>query len=187
MLQKGSSVIASESGTLIPEFREKVLKAISLCRKQGVVMRPFCTLRDPLAQARLWRQSRTIEEISLKITDLKNKGADFLAGCLDSVGPQNGKHVTNALPGLSWHQWGEAIDCMWVVDGSAEWSVYKKVDGINGYRHFAEIAAGLGLTPGGTWKGFKDWPHVQLRMESNPAKCMSIVRIDAEMKARFGS
>jgi peptidoglycan LD-endopeptidase CwlK len=187
MFHKSSTVIALESESLIPEFREKVLKAISLCREQGVVMRPFCAVRDPFAQARLWRQSRTIEEISLKITDLKNKGADFLACCLDSVGPQHGKHATNALPGLSWHQWGEAVDCMWVVDGKAEWSVNRKVDGLNGYRHFAEIAAELGLTPGGTWKKFRDWPHLQLRIESSPAKCMSIIRIDAGMKNRFGN
>ncbi len=187
MFQKSSSVIALESVSLIPEFKEKVLKVISICRAHGIVMLPFCAIRDPFAQARLWRQSRTTEEISLKITDLRNKGADFLAYCLDSVGAQHGKHATNALPGLSWHQWGEAVDCMWVVDGKAQWSVNRKVDGLNGYRYYAEIAAGLGLTPGGTWKRFKDWPHVQLRTDSSPAKCMSIIRIDAEMKDRFGN
>ena len=39
--------------------------------------------------------------------------ANFLASVLDGVGPQHGPHVTNALPGLSWHQWGEAVDCFW--------------------------------------------------------------------------
>lgn len=187
MPQKSTAIIAAESRPIIPEFKENVLKVISLCREQGIEMRPFCAVRDPFSQARLWRQSRTIEEISLKIKDLKKNGADFLAYCLDSVGPQHGKLATNALPGFSWHQWGEAVDCMWVVDGKAQWSVQKKVDGLNGYRHYAEIAAGLGLTPGGTWKRFKDWPHVQLRIDSSPAKCMSIVKIDAEMKKRFGS
>jgi hypothetical protein len=187
MPQNSTAIIAEDSGSIIPEFKEKALKAILLCKEKGIEMRPFCTIRDPFDQARLWRQSRTIEEISLRITDLKNKGADFLAFCLDSVGPQYGKHATNALPGLSWHQWGEAIDCMWVVDGRAQWSVNRKVDGLNGYRHYTEIAAGLGLTPGGTWKRFKDWPHIQLRVDNSPAECMSIIRIDAEMKDRFGS
>jgi peptidoglycan LD-endopeptidase CwlK len=187
MFQKSGSVISLESESILSEFKEKVLKVISICREQGIEMRPFCVVRDPFAQARLWRQSRTIEEISLKITDLKNKSSDFLAYCLDSVGPQHGKYATNALPGLSWHQWGEAVDCMWVVDGKAEWSVQKKVGGLNGYRYYTEIAAGLGLTAGGTWKKFRDWPHVQLRIESSPAKCMSIIRIDAEMKNRFGN
>ncbi|GAK49224.1 hypothetical protein U14_00443 [Candidatus Moduliflexus flocculans] len=55
-----------------------------------------------------------------------------------SVGPQYGDPVTNALPGCSWHQWNEAVDLFWVIDGKAEWSSKKKImlqDGssVNGY------------------------------------------------------
>jgi hypothetical protein len=153
----------------------------------GIEMRPFCTIRDPFEQARLWGQSRTKEEIAVKITRFQKAGADFLAYCLESAGPQHGRHATNALPGFSWHQWGEALDCMWIIDSKAEWSVQKKVGGLNGYRYYAEIAAGAGLTPGGLWKRFKDWPHVQLRPAGTPAKIMSIAEINAEMKKRFGS
>jgi peptidoglycan LD-endopeptidase CwlK len=172
---------------LTPEFNEKALKSISICKEHGIEMRPFCTIRDPFDQARLWRQSRTKEEIAVKINKLKKAGANFLLYCLESVGPQFGRHTTNALPGFSWHQWGEAIDCMWIVENKAEWSFQKKRGDLNGYRHYAEIAAGFGLTPGGIWKRFKDWPHVQLRAASSPAKIMTIVEINREMKKRFGS
>jgi peptidoglycan LD-endopeptidase CwlK len=180
-------VMAPDLKLLIPEFHEKIARVISLCREQGIEMRPFCTVRNPLEQARLWRQSRTKEEISIKIAELNKKGADFLAYCLESAGPQNGRHATNALPGFSWHQWGEAVDCMWIVETRAEWSVQKKLGGNNGYRLYAETAVREGLTPGGFWKKFKDWPHVQLRPAASPSKIMSIAEIDAEMKKRFGA
>src|SRR6185369_14731386 len=102
-------------------------------------------------------------EIALKIASLRDQGAPFLAHCLESVGPQSGDPVTNAIPGLSWHQWGEAMDCVWIVDGAAEWSTTRKVNGVNGYRAYANEAVRLGLTAGGFFRSLKDWPHVQLR------------------------
>ena len=115
------------------------------------------------------------------------RGAPFLAHCLELAGPQNGKLATRAIPGLSWHQWGEAIDSFWVVDGAAEWSTTKQIDGQNGYRVYAEEASKLGLDAGGLWRRFKDWPHVQLRSEPSPLGAMTLVQIDAEMSRRFGA
>jgi hypothetical protein len=149
-------------------------------------MRPNAALRSPFEQAKLWRQSRTTEEIQSEIEELRAEGADFLADCLESVGPQNGKLVTNAIPGKSWHQWGEALDCFWVVNGKAEWSSVKKVNGLNGFQVYAEEGEGLGLTAGGHWSGLKDWPHLQLRSASSPMQVMSILEINAAMKERFG-
>jgi peptidoglycan L-alanyl-D-glutamate endopeptidase CwlK len=171
---------------LIPEFRQKLEKLLKNCLKRGVEMRPYQTLRDPFEQAKYWRQSRSRERITAKIQELKNSGAEFLAYCLESVGPQSGDPVTNALPGLSWHQWGEAVDCFWLVDGNDEWSPNKKVNGVNGYRVYAEEAQKLGLTAGGLWTSIKDWPHVQLQSFSNPLGLYSLPEIDQIMKERFG-
>lgn len=175
-----------DSSLLVPDFKDKLKSLLDACNGQGVEMRPYFGIRSPFEQAKLWRQSRAHEEIEQKIAWLRAQGASFLADCLESVGPQNGPPVTNAIPGLSWHQWGEAADCAWVVDGKTEWSTQRKVGGINGYRVYAGQAVELGLDPGGLWKSLKDWPHVQLRKASSPAKLYSLKDIDKMMKEKFG-
>ena len=175
-----------EVAQLVPSFRGKLEGLLEDCQAQGVEMRPYFGIRTPFEQAVLWRQSRTGEQVARKIAELKEQGASFLAHCLESVGPRNGPPVTNALPGLSWHQWGEAVDCAWVVAGKTEWSTQKQVGGANGYRVYAEQAKALGLEPGGFWKSLKDWPHVQLRQAGSPLKVMGLAEIDGEMERRFG-
>lgn len=159
---------------------------LAKCTARGIEMRPSQTLRDPFEQAKLWRQSRTRSQILTQIDSFRANGADFLAFCLESVGPQSGDPVTNALPGLSWHQWGEAMDCFWVVDGVAEWSTRRLVNGQNGYQVYAAEAKRLGLTAGGYFTSIKDWPHVQLGAAASPRGRFSITEIDAKMKRRFG-
>jgi hypothetical protein len=173
--------------TLVPAFRSSVETLLGRCRTRGVELRPYFTLRSPFEQAKLWRQSRTTEEIVGTIAELKKAGALFLAHCLESVGPQSGRHVTNAPPGYSWHQWGEAVDCFWAVSGRAEWSTQKRVKGQNGYRVYAEEAGKLRLTAGGLWASLKDWPHVQLRREGSPGQVMTVQEIDTAMRERFGT
>ena len=170
---------------LVPEFRSQVEGLLNVCDQSGYTMRTFFTLRTPFEQGILWRQSRSSEEVQQKISELQNSGADFLAHCIDSAGPQNGRHVTNAIPGLSWHQWGEAVDCYWLLDGNAEWSTRKMANGVNGYVNYAEKAKSLGLTAGGFWSSFKDWPHVQMRKESNPSRLFSLEEINQQMANRF--
>jgi peptidoglycan L-alanyl-D-glutamate endopeptidase CwlK len=178
--------MAANLDLLVPEFRDKVLELLAGCKARGYEMRPCVSLRDPYEQARLWRQSRSTEEINKKIQEIEGAGATFLAQCLRSVGPQHGDPVTNALPGLSWHQWGEAADCFWLVDGKAEWSTKKIVAGQNGYEVYANGAEAIGLTAGGHWKKLKDWLHVQLRSADSPLAEMSLREIDTAMKQRFG-
>jgi Fungal chitosanase of glycosyl hydrolase group 75/D-alanyl-D-alanine carboxypeptidase len=171
---------------LIPDFRAPASQLIANCASRGVRMVPSETLRTPWQQAIYWRQSRSIVQIRAAIQDLQHKGAPFLAGVLDSVGPRNGDEVTHALPGNSWHQWGEALDCFWEIDGKAEWSTTKKVDGLNGYSVYAEEAEKLGLNAGLHWRSFKDSPHVQLRGTASPQTAgMTWAQIDATMKERF--
>lgn len=170
---------------LTPEFKSAVEQLLILCHQSGYTMRQFFTLRTPFEQGKLWRQSRSIHEVEQKIAELNNNNAEFLAHCIHSVGPQNGRHVTNAIPGFSWHQWGEAVDCFWLLDGGAEWSTRKKIGGVNGYINYAEKAKSLGLTAGGFWSSFKDWPHVQMRKESSPRRVFTIEEINNEMELKF--
>lgn len=178
--------MAGDINLLIPAFRTTVKMLLKNCAAHGVVMRPYFAIRTPQEQAKLWRQSRSIEEITAKIAQLKGAGAPYLADCIGRAGVQHGDKVTNAIPGLSWHQWGEAVDCFWLLDGKAEWSAKTKINGVNGYAVYAEEALKLGLTAGGFFKSIKDWPHVQFKSDSDPSKQKSLPGIDAEMKARFG-
>lgn len=177
----------ADLSTLTPEFRNRFEDLIAECSKVGIEMRPYFSLRTPEQQARLWRQSRTAEEIAPTIQWLEQSGAPFLAKVLDKVGSQAGPHVTNALPGFSWHQWGEAVDCFWVVDNGAEWSATKMIDGQNGYRVYAAKAEALGLNAGGHWKSLREWPHVQLRKAASPNSAgLTLAEINQKMEKKFG-
>lgn len=178
--------MAADLELLVPDFKSRVLALLARCRARGVEMRPYNAVRSPLEQARLWRQSRSIEEIGRHSAELQARGAPFLAGCLRRAGAQNGDRVTDAPPGLSWHQWGEAVDCFWLVDAQAEWSSRRLVHGQNGYRVYADEARALGLHAGGHWQAFKDWPHVQRPAEGSPLRTMSMAEIDAAMARCFG-
>ena len=172
---------------LTPDFKTKVLQLLAQCKnKEGIEMHPNEGVRDPFKQAIYWRQSRSGSEIQAKINELKAQGAPFLAHCIESVGPQNGPHVTNSIPGLSWHQFGEALDCFWVVNDKAEWSTTKLINGKNGFRVYAKLASITGLDAGGLWTSLKDWPHVQLSKAANPLKKFTLQQIDAKMRERFG-
>lgn len=172
---------------LIPDFKTQVEQLLSTCDYSGYSMEQFFTLRTPFEQGKLWRQSRSRQQVDQRINELRKNGAHFLAHCIESVGPQNGWHVTDAIPGFSWHQWGEAVDCFWLVNGDAEWSIRRKINGVNGYVNYATIAKSMGLTAGGFWSSLKDWPHVQLRKESNAGKVFSIREINQEMADRFSN
>jgi hypothetical protein len=77
------------------------------------------------------------------------------------------------------------MDCFWELNGGAEWSANKTVNGINGYRAYAEEAQKSDLVAGGMWSRLKDWPHVQLRGASSPRSDLSWVAIDRAMQERF--
>jgi peptidoglycan LD-endopeptidase CwlK len=171
--------------SLVDGFQQKVIQLIQNCEQGGIIMQPYFTLRDPFKQAEFWRQSRTTFEIQKKIEELKQSGAFFLAHCIESVGKKYGEHVTNAIPGLSWHQWGEAVDSVWVVNKKSEWSTQITIKGLNGYMVYADEAKKLGLDSGFFWTKFKDSPHVQFRKAPSPLVELTLIQIDAEMEKRF--
>jgi hypothetical protein len=172
---------------LVPEFSARARQLLEQCDKLHVLMRPTETVRSPFTQARLWRRSRPSSVVKARIQRLRAEGADFLADCLESVGPHSGDHVTNALPGLSWHQWGEAMDCVWVAHGKETFSLKLTVGGVNGFLVYAEQAEKLGLTAGAFFQSIKDFPHVQHRSDASPLTHHSLQDIDAIMRERFGS
>lgn len=69
-----------------------------------------------------------------------------------------GEKVTNARPGYSWHNFGVAWDFVVFDDrGQPLWDSQLM-------ERCGRIGEELGLEWGGSWKGFKDKPHLQLKM-----------------------
>lgn len=163
----------------MPEFRDGIDRLITLCSNSGLVVRLSSGLRTPLEQAALWRKGRAIEVIQQKICWLRDKDCDYLANCLLAVGPQDGEWVTNALPGDSWHNWGEAADFLcFDIKGSPINSGDDPV-----YEDFQRLIPLAGLNNyGPNWK--KDAGHVQLRRNA-PHQLYSLQDIDKVLEERY--
>lgn len=150
--------MSRDTEDLEAEFRDQVKTLLERVRLRGFELVPFFTLRHPQEQAKLWRQSRSTDEIYRTINKIDREGAPWIAELVEKVGPQYGRWATNALPGQSWHQWGEAIDCFVKSDtGRAVWSARHP-----GYEAYAEVAKELGMEPGFYWTR-RDAVHVQKR------------------------
>lgn len=162
---------------LTPAFLDKLEPMLDRLFEHGCEMRPYYGIRTPLQQAALWRQSRTTLQIQHAMDQLRQQGAPHLAACIGAVGPQNGPRVTGALPGFSWHQWGEAMDCFAVAaNGTADWDSSSR-----SYAMYAQYAGEFGLKAG---RDFGDSPHVQLRSHEVPHH-YTPAQVDREMVARF--
>ncbi len=125
-------------------------------------MIPVCGYRSLVEEAKLWRQSRSTAEILEKIAQLKSDNCDYLAGILESVGPCNGPWATNTIPGLSWHNWRQAIDFAWEDKGFIDWN-----GDSDAYKTLADEAIKLGLTPGYYFHK-RDAGHIQFNAKEVP-------------------
>lgn len=163
---------------LVPSFQPQIERLLGDLLREGFQLRPFFTLRHPREQARLWRQSRTIQEIHTAAAMLSREGAEWLRELLLGVGPQSGKWATNALPGQSWHQWGEAVDCYVLEHGRAVWRRSHP-----GYERYAILAKERGLTAGFFWRS-QDAVHIQ-RQAGKVRSLHSWAEIDQLMRERF--
>ncbi|MEO6904307.1 MAG: M15 family metallopeptidase [Bacteroidia bacterium] len=177
--------MTADLSLLNPAFKNSVEKLIQNCLAREVYMHPIEGLRTLEKQAMYWRQSRTIKEINSKISELETKQAHFLASIISNIGPQYGSYVTNAIPGLSWHQWGKAVNCIWIAGGKAVWDIDFKINGVNGYLVYAEEAKKLGLNAGAYWQTFKNFAHVQSEMEDNLLEVYTLTEINNEMEKLF--
>lgn len=162
---------------LAPEFRTKLDAVLATCAERGYDMRPYFTRRHPSEQAMFWRQSRSTQQVNAAITKLTENDAPWLAGVLRDVGPQHGRWATNALPGQSWHQWDEAVDCYRLLDGEAVWDSAH-------YKIYATVARDAGLEAGFFWQS-RDSVHVQYR-SGRVLDTYSWAEIDERMRAKFG-
>lgn len=148
------------------EFRVRLKEVIRICEDSGIVLLPYCVVRTCEEQARLYRKSRTTEEIRRKIQSLRDRGMPFLADILDGVGPQAGtlgRHVTNAGPGESWHQYGLAADCVPLDNGKAMWD-----DDRPQWVTYGAAVRTAGLRWAGDWTTSREFPHCQLPVGNNP-------------------
>jgi peptidoglycan L-alanyl-D-glutamate endopeptidase CwlK len=163
--------------SLSVDFGKSARELLRLCTENGVCMKPYTAFRNPVTQTMMWCSGRKKDEIDAKVKELKSSCAPFLAYLTGTLGPSQKNHCTNAIAGLSWHQWGEALDCVWVVSGEKVWDIERQVNGMNGYAVYSDIAKSLGLVSGLHWPGLKDAVHVQLRSGS-PLDFFSYPEID---------
>lgn len=175
--------MSRDRADLVADFAAQMEAVQAACKARGVDMRPFFTARHPVEQGGLWRQSRSGSEVMAKIASLIDAGAPYLAQCIVDAGSQSGRWATNAIPGLSWHQWGLAEDDYWLVDGKAEWNADAIHNGLQGYAVYAEEAERLGLR---SLRSIGDSPHVQQPKEGSPSS-MGLVAVDAAMRERWGA
>ena len=152
---------------------------IDICKEHGVDLVVYCTVRKLTEQARLYRKGRSYREIKGKMNDLEKRGFGFLAEIIELVGAQTGEKVTNAAPGESWHNYGEAFDAVPLIDGKAAWD-YK--ENKEQWEEYGRAVRQVGMNWGGDWSSFKDYPHAQLRSGSNPLKYYPPSKIRAMLK-----
>jgi peptidoglycan L-alanyl-D-glutamate endopeptidase CwlK len=65
--------------------------------------------------------------------------------------------VTNAKPGFSWHNYGRAFDCAFIVPGS------QAVSWKGPWEKVGAIGEAFGLEWGGRWLKLKDRPHFEFK------------------------
>lgn len=124
-----------------PVVKETVVEVIKRAYKEGIYAQVSMGHRTMEQQAALFGQGRN---------SYVYKGKQY--------GNPSKPKVTNALPGQSMHNFGLAIDYFLVSkDGNtALWTVNAQ------WRRVAQIAKSLGFAWGGDWKGFVDYPHLDM-------------------------
>lgn len=146
---------------LVPEAHEMAKRHILLCAEAGIELLIYCTLRDTHEQARLYRQSRTKEQVQAKMDQFKARGFPVLARILKEVGPQkSGPKVTGAGPGESFHQYSRAYDCVPVLNGKPVWSAAGESGKL--WAKVGQLGKKCGLEWAGDWTSFREFPHFQL-------------------------
>lgn len=144
------------------QFNDIVQKLLTSCVSAGLDCRPTSGFRSLESQARLWRRSRSRAEVEAELSRLRSEEGGFLADVLEGVGPQKtDKWATNCIPGFSWHNWGQALDCLLFRDDS----MIENGDDPH-YKTYGDLAKNLGLRWGGDFTGLdKDAGHIQLNQK----------------------
>lgn len=162
------------------DFKAKIITLLQRCEERRVIMRPYYGKRSAQEQAELWCRSRSDNERDKMVRFLRERGADFLANCLDNVKRVGyDRWATNAIPGRSWHNYGLAVDCFNLRSGVANWDS-KTFE----YQVYAEEAKALNLESGYYWPS-KDSVHVQA-IKGDPLQQYSWLEIDNIMQKEWG-
>lgn len=140
----------------VANLSEKLIKEL---RGRNVIAVPYMGLRTVDHQNTLYCQSRDAATIEAEAARLKQKGCPYLADQLiKSQNVARGKKVTRVVGGLSWHNWGLAVDFYIATPGGMPiW------DGQDPqYQILGEVAKSLGFRWGGDFRSLPDWGHIQL-------------------------
>lgn len=113
---------------LLPLVKGKVEEFIELCKQENIDLLVTSTYRDIESQNELYSQGRTKE----------------------------GKIVTNARGGESFHNYRCALDIVPIVNGKPDWDGSHPV-----WAKIGEIGTKCGLEWAGNWKSFKELAHFQ--------------------------
>jgi len=164
---------------LEPKFRPKLLYVMEKMAEHRIGFEIFAALRTPQEQAELWMKSRSRKEIVDAVAKLSKQGAPWLSRMVKTTHRPYGRWETNNLPGLSWHQWGEAVSIRILSDsGRVIWNPNNE-----GYRILADLTQMVSLTSGFFWKR-RDVVNVQLRADAVRAY-YTWAEVDREMKEKF--
>jgi len=160
---------------LAPTLRNKAEKFILICSESGLHVKILQTWRDLDDQAKKYRCTRSLADITDKADRLIAIGRADLAGVLIRVGPQKRPewlhhgHLTLAGPGESKHHkmilkpfdqpFSYAFDFGCFYDGGAYITDGDHAD----YKKAGSIAEDLGLEWLGNNSRFKESAHVQMR------------------------
>jgi peptidoglycan L-alanyl-D-glutamate endopeptidase CwlK len=162
---------------LVPEVRQMAKEHILRCADAGFELLIYCTLRDAQEQARIFRQSRTKEQVQKKADQFIAQGFPALAKILKDVGAQKaGPKVTNAGPGESFHQYNRAYDCVPVLQGKPIWGTGGAGAAI--WDKVGKLGKKCGLEWAGEWTTFREFPHFQLTGGLN---------LEDLMRAKYGT
>jgi hypothetical protein len=126
----------------------------------------YCTIREPWEQAQLFAQGRSADQLASAAARLRGLGLEHHAKILEQQPPAPGRRVTNAPPGLSFHQphWlggvmgGLALDFVPILGGKPLWKDAAR------YEAAATAAEKVGLTWSGRWQTFRETAHLQWDM-----------------------
>jgi len=131
---------------LVPELQEKCREFIKKCKEAGIEVVITSTYRTRAEQDALYLQGRA----DLKTVNQVRKNAG-----LPPITEKENKIVTMAKDSPHCH--GKAFDFVPIVNGKPAWNDTKL------FTKCGKIGESLGLEWGGSWKTFKDMPHLQLK------------------------
>lgn len=166
---------------LVPEAKQKAELIQQACLEAGGFdLLIYCTLRPLEEQARLYRQSRSRQTIDAKMQKLRSLGLSVIADIIENVGPCYGKHVTNAGPGESWHNYGQAFDAVPLIGGKPAWNYMEAKVYWDAY---GEAVRQAKMIWAGDWINFREYPHAQLKRGGNPLREIEPEEVIAALKA----